>query len=47
MEIFLFLALIAFLAAAIWSGIQRAWPAALVSLGLVFLVLDGTSLIHT
>lgn len=47
MEVFPFLALVCFLAAAIWSAIQRSWPTALLSLGLVFVVLAGTSLIHT
>lgn len=45
MDILMLLALIAFLAAAIWSAIQRAWPIALLSVGMVLLVLTSTSLI--
>lgn len=47
MDLFPFLALICFLSAGIWSAIQRAWPMVLLSLGLVFVVLADTSLIHT
>lgn len=47
MDLFPFLALVCFLAACIWSAFQRSGPMALLSLGAVFVVLAGTSLIHT
>lgn len=40
------LALICFLASAIWSGILRAWPMALLALGLVFYVAAGQPGLH-
>lgn len=45
MDILILLALVAFLAAAIWSAIQRAWPTALLSTGLFLIVLSGSPLI--
>lgn len=45
MDILILLTLIAFLAAAIWSAIQRAWPIALLSAGMVLLVLSGSGLV--
>ncbi|UBU10019.1 hypothetical protein [Nonomuraea gerenzanensis] len=39
------LALVAFLASAIWAGIQRAWPVCLLAVGAFLLVLAGTGLI--
>jgi hypothetical protein len=40
------LALLCFLAAAIWAGIGRAWALCLLSAGAFLLVLDGTGLLH-
>jgi hypothetical protein len=45
MNILILLALIAFLASAIWSAIQRTWPLALLALGLVLLTLTDSGLI--
>lgn len=45
MDILLLLALVAFLASAIWSTIQRAWPLALLAAGLLLIVLPSTGLI--
>lgn len=40
------LALVCFLAAAIWAAIGRAWPIALLAAGAVLLVLGDSGLIH-
>ncbi len=45
MDIILFLAVLAFLASAIWSAIQRAWALALLALGLTLLTINAAGLI--
>lgn len=45
MDIVTLLALALFLAAAVVAGIHRAWPLALISVGLFLLALSGTGLI--
>lgn len=37
----LLLALICFLASAIWSAILKSWPMVLLAAGLIFMVLDA------
>lgn len=39
------LALVCFLASAIWAGIQRAWPVCLLAAGAALLVLGKTGLL--
>ncbi|MFI6496900.1 hypothetical protein [Nonomuraea typhae] len=45
MDIVLLLAALAFLAAAIWSAITKAWPLALLAAGLFLLTLNMSGLI--
>ncbi|MFG1683507.1 hypothetical protein ACGFNP_25285 [Nonomuraea sp. NPDC049269] len=47
MDIVILLAALAFLAATIWSAIQKAWPLALLGLGAFLLVLHASGLITT
>jgi hypothetical protein len=45
MNVLVLLALIAFLAAAIWAAIQRAWPIALLAAGMCFLALADSGIL--
>jgi hypothetical protein len=45
MHIVILLAALAFLAATIWSAIQKAWPLALLAAGMFLLTLDASGLI--
>lgn len=45
MSAVLLLAALAFLASAIWSAIQKAWPIALLGLGAFLLTLQASGLI--
>ncbi|WP_171074092.1 hypothetical protein [Nonomuraea basaltis] len=45
MDAVLLLAALAFLASAIWSAIQRAWPIALLGLGAFLLAIHASGLI--
>lgn len=46
MDLFPFLALVCFLAAAVMAGTQRSWPLVLLSAGAFFVTLAGSGLIH-
>ena len=45
MHIITLLAALAFLASAIWSAIQKAWPLALLALGAFLLTLQASGLL--
>ena len=45
MDVLELLALVCFLASAIWSAIQRAWPVCLLAAGTFLLVLGETGLL--
>lgn len=45
MDVVLILATIAFLASTIWSAIQRAWPLALIAVGLFLFTLNMSGLV--
>lgn len=45
MQVLELLALVCFLASAIWAGIGRSWALCLLSAGAFLLVLDGTGLL--
>ncbi|MFI6511817.1 hypothetical protein ACIBCT_29780 [Streptosporangium sp. NPDC050855] len=45
MEALVLLALVCFLASAIWSAISRSWPIALLAAGAFLLTLSETSLL--
>ncbi|MFI6510122.1 hypothetical protein ACIBCT_21160 [Streptosporangium sp. NPDC050855] len=45
MNVILLLAIVAFLASAIWAAIQRAWPIALLAAGLCFLALADSGIL--
>jgi hypothetical protein len=47
MDVIVLLALVCFLAAAIWSAISRSWPIALVAAGAFLMTLSTTSLINS
>ncbi|MFB9676296.1 hypothetical protein [Streptosporangium vulgare] len=46
MDVLVLLALVCFLAAAIWSAISRSWPITLLAAGAFLLTLSETSLIN-
>lgn len=45
MSVLVGLALVCFLASAIWAGIVRSWPLCLLAAGAFLLVLDSTGLL--
>ena len=47
MHIITLLAALAFLASAIWSAIQKAWPLAFIAGGLFLAALDASGIITT